>query len=145
MKTIYTVGFTKKTLQQFVERLRAAGVRSVIDVRLRNRSQLAGWSKYPDIAYVLTAGFGFDYEHRPEFAPTDELLDQYRETTDWPAYETGFKRLLAERGLAQEAVGLLEKEGVCLLCTEPQADRCHRRLVAEYVASRRSDVRVEHL
>jgi uncharacterized protein (DUF488 family) len=145
MKTIYTIGFTQKTLQQFIERLRGAGVRAVIDVRLRNTSQLAGWSKYPDIAYVLTAGFGFEYEHHPEFAPTGELLDQYKQTGDWPAYEIAFNQLLAERRPEREARALLEKEGICLLCTEPGAERCHRRLVAEYLASFRPDVRIEHL
>lgn len=145
MKTIYTIGFTKKTLQQFIERLRDAGVRTVIDVRLHNRSQLAGWSKYPDIAYLLTAGFGFDYEHHPQFAPTGELLDRYKKTGDWPAYEADFKRLLAERHVEREALALLEKDGICLLCTEPQADRCHRRLVADYLASFNADVRIEHL
>jgi len=145
MKTIYTIGFTKKTLQQFIEQLRDAGVRAVIDVRLRNTSQLAGWSKYPDIAYLLTAGFGFVYEHHPEFAPTGELLDRYKKTGDWPAYEADFKRLLAERHMEREALALLEKDGICLLCTEPQADRCHRRLVADYLASFNADVRIEHL
>jgi len=145
MKTIYTIGFTQKTLQQFIERLRGAGVQAVIDVRLRNTSQLAGWSKYPDIAYLLKAGFGFDYEHHPEFAPTGELLDQYKKTGDWPTYEVAFQQLLAERQPEREAIALLERDGICLLCTEPQADRCHRRLVAEYLASFRPKVRIEHL
>lgn len=145
MKTIYTIGFTKKTLQQFIERLRDAGVRAVIDVRLRNTSQLAGWSKYPDIAYLLTAGFGFDYEHHPEFAPSDELLDRYKKTGDWVAYEADFKRLLADHHMERKALVLLEKDKICLLCTEPEADRCHRRLVADYLADFDEDVRIEHL
>lgn len=145
MKTIYTIGFTKKTLQQFIERLRDASVRAVIDVRLRNTSQLAGWSKYPDIAYILTVGFGFDYEHHPEFAPTGELLDRYKKTGDWTACEADFNRLLAERCPKSEAVALLEKDGICLLCTEPEADRCYRRLVADYLASFNAEVRIEHL
>ena len=145
MKTIYTIGFTKKTLQQFIERLHDASVRAVIDVRLRNTSQLAGWSKYPDIAYLLVAGFGLDYEYHPEFAPTDELLDRYKRTGDWAACEADFKCLLAERCPEREAVALLEKDKICLLCTEPEADRCHRRLVADYLAGFDEDVQVEHL
>ncbi len=145
MKTVYTIGFTRKTLQVFIECLRGAGVREVIDVRLRNTSQLAGWSKYPDVAYLLTAGFGMGYMHRPEFAPTDELLDNYRRLHDWRTYEAGFNRLLAERRLEHEAHILLEREAICLLCTEPQADRCHRRLVAEYLRTFWPGVEIIHL
>src|ERR671925_1797334 len=103
MKTIYTIGFTRKALQEFIERLRAAGVREVIDIRLRNTSQLAGWSKYPDVAYLLIAGFGMHYEHHPEFAPTAELLDQYNKTCDWPAYEVRFNQILADRQPERDA------------------------------------------
>jgi uncharacterized protein (DUF488 family) len=145
MTTVYTIGFTRKTLQEFIERLRAAGVRKVIDIRLRNTSQLAGWSKYPDISYLLTAGFGLNYEHHPEFAPTAELLDNYRKTRDWPAYEDRFNQLLADRQPERQAQALLTEEAVCLLCTEPQADRCHRRLVAEYLRSLQPEVEIRHL
>ena len=145
MTTVYTIGFTRKTLQEFIERLRAAGVRKVIDIRLRNTSQLAGWSKYPDISYLLTAGFGLSYEHHPEFAPTAELLDNYRKTRDWPAYEDRFNQLLADRQPESQAQTLLTEEAICLLCTEPQADRCHRRLVAEYLRSLQPEVEIRHL
>ena len=145
MKTICTIGFTRKTFQEFIERLRAAGVREVIDIRLRNTSQLAGWSKYPDVAYLLTAGFGMHYEHHPEFAPTAELLDKYTKACDWPTYEVCFKQLLANRRLEHRAQALLAKEAVCLLCTEPQADRCHRRLVAEYLRNLQPELEIRHL
>lgn len=145
MATIYTIGFTRKTLQEFIERLQAAGVRKVIDIRLRNTSQLAGWSKYPDVAYLLTVGFGLNYEHHPEFAPTAELLDSYRKTRDWPAYEDCFNQLLADRQPERQAQTLLTEEAICLLCTEPQADRCHRRLVAEYLRSLQPELEIRHL
>jgi uncharacterized protein (DUF488 family) len=145
MTAIYTIGFTRKTLQEFIERLRAAGVRKVIDVRLRNTSQLAGWSKYPDIAYLLTAGFGLNYEHHPEFAPTAELLDEYRKARDWPAYEDRFNQLLTDRQPQRQAQALLTEEAVCLLCAEPQADRCHRRLVAEYLRRLQPEAEIRHL
>jgi len=145
MKTIYTIGFTKRTLQGFIEALRGAGVRRVIDVRLRNTSQLAGWSKYPDFAYLLEDGFGIAYEHHPEFAPTGELLDAYKQNRDWPRYEAEFKRLLAARKPEAEGRALVEQESICLLCTEPTAEKCHRRLVAEYLAGLAPKVEVEHL
>jgi uncharacterized protein (DUF488 family) len=145
MKTIYTIGFTRKTLQQFIERLRAADVREIIDIRLRNTSQLAGWSKYPDVAYLLTVGFGIHYEHHLEFAPTAELLDQYNKAHDWQAYEPRFKQILVDRRLENQAQKLLRKERICLLCAEPQADRCHRRLVAEYLQSLQPGLEIRHL
>jgi uncharacterized protein (DUF488 family) len=145
MATIYTVGFTKKTLQEFIEALRQAGVQRVIDVRLRNTSQLAGWSKYPDFAYLLAAGFGIAYEHHPEFAPTGELLDAYKQNKDWSSYEAAFQALLAARQPEEQGHALLEKDGICLLCTEPTPEKCHRRLVAEYLAGLMPEVEIKHL
>ena len=145
MAEIYTIGFTKKSLRQFIELLRGAGVRTLVDVRLRNTSQLAGWSKYPDFAYLLEAGFDIIYEHHPEFAPTAELLDSYKENRDWQAYEAEFRQLLFERNLEAEGRALLQKEIICLLCTEPTADKCHRRLVAEYLAGLEPGIEIEHL
>ena len=143
--TIYTIGFTKKSLREFIEALRAAGVRRVVDVRLRNTSQLAGWSKQPDFAYLLEAGFGIAYEHHPEFAPTPELLDGYKRDGDWPRYEERFKKLLAKRRPEIETRALLEQEGLCLLCAEPAPEQCHRRLVAEYFVELDPRVEVKHL
>jgi len=145
MTTIFTIGFTKKSLRDFIETLRVAGVKRVVDVRLRNTSQLAGWSKQPDFAYLLEEGFGIAYEHRPMFAPTDELLDAYKKDRDWPRYEERFNRLLAERRPEAEARELLKKDSICLLCAEPKADRCHRRMVAEYLQSLASGTEVRHL
>lgn len=145
MATIFTIGFTKKSLRDFVETLRAAGVKRVVDVRLRNTSQLAGWSKQPDFAYLLEEGFGVAYEHHPEFAPTDELLDEYKKGRDWARYEESFNRLLAERKPEAEARELLEKDSICLLCAEPTADKCHRCMVAEYLRSLAPGIEVKHL
>ena len=145
MDTIFTIGFTKKSLREFIEILRGAGVKRIVDVRLRNTSQLAGWSKQPDFAYLLEDGFRIAYEHHPEFAPTDELLDGYKEDRDWSRYEERFNQLLAERAPEAEARALLEKDSICLLCAEPKPDKCHRRLVAEYFVSLDPSIEVKHL
>ena len=145
MTTIFTIGFTKKSLRDFVETLRGAGVKRVVDVRLRNTSQLAGWSKQPDFAYLLEEGFDIAYEHRPEFAPTDELLDAYKNDRDWPRYEERFNRLLEARRPEAAAHELLKKDSICLLCAEPKADKCHRRMVAEYLQSLAAGTEVRHL
>jgi uncharacterized protein (DUF488 family) len=145
MAVIFTIGFTKKSLRAFIETLRGAGVARVADVRLRNTSQLAGWSKQPDFAYLLEAGFGIGYEHHPELAPTAELLKEYKDERDWPRYEAAFNQLLAERNPEAEARALLAGSAACLLCTEPAADKCHRRLVAEYLRRFDPVLDVRHL
>jgi uncharacterized protein (DUF488 family) len=145
MAVIFTIGFTKKSLRDFIGILRRAGVKRVVDVRLRNTSQLAGWSKQPDFAYLLEEGFRIAYEHHPEFAPTDELLDAYKKDRDWARYEEQFNQLLAERRPETEARELLNKDSVCLLCAEPKADKCHRRMVAEYLRSLAPETEVKHL
>ena len=142
---IFTIGFTKKSLKQFVELLKSADVQTLIDVRLRNTSQLAGWSKYPDFAYLLEVGFGIGYEHHPEFAPTDVLLDTYKKEGDWQWYEEQFNHLLNSRNLQEAGQALLEKTNFCLLCAEPTPDKCHRRLVADYLARLDAEVKIKHL
>ena len=145
MAHIFTIGFTKKSLKEFIELLKNAGVQTLIDIRLRNTSQLAGWSKYPDFAYLLETGFGIRYEHHPEFAPTDELLDTYKKAGDWQWYEEKFNHLLVSRELTEAGQTLLEKDNICLLCAEPTADKCHRRLVADYLASLKTESTITHL
>jgi uncharacterized protein (DUF488 family) len=144
--TFYTIGYKGKPLSAFIDQLREAGVDAVIDVRLRNTSHLAGYTKRDDLAFLLREGFGIAYEHHPELAPTLEIFRDYREDQDWEAYETRFLPLLAER--AAESVGqeiTARYQAPCLLCSEPTADRCHRRLIAEYWAGHLPGLIVVHL
>lgn len=142
---IYTIGFTKKNLRTFIQLLRGARVETVIDVRLRNTSQLAGWSKHPDFAFLLEEGFGIRYEHHPVFAPADDLLDAYKKNGDWQWYEDEFNRLLATRNPEAEGRALIAAGCICLLCAEPTPELCHRRLVAEYLMNLAPGVEVKHL
>ncbi len=146
MPTIYTIGHTKKGLERFVRLLQEAGVDAVVDIRLHNTSQLAGFAKRDDLAFLLREGFGIEYEYHPDLAPTPEILDAYRSGGDWVAYEDAFLPLLAERNA--EAIGrelLSRYRHLCLLCAEPTPDHCHRRLVAEWWAERLPGVEVVHL
>jgi len=146
MFTIYTVGYTKKSLEEFIRLLQQAGVDAVVDIRLRNTSQLAGFAKRDDLAFLLREGFHIEYEHRPDLAPTPEILDAYKASSDWPAYEQAFLPLLAERDA--EAIGrelLARYRHPCLLCAELTPERCHRRLVAEWWAKHLPNVEVIHL
>ena len=146
MPTLYTIGYQRKPLATFIGQLREAGVDAVIDVRLRNTSHLAGYTKRDDLAFLLRDGFTIAYEHRPELAPTSEILDAYRGDQDWAAYERRFLPLLEER-LAEE-VGrdiLACYQSPCLLCAEPTPEHCHRRLVAEYWAAHLAGLSIVHL
>jgi len=146
MPTIFTIGFQRKSLAEFIGLLRQAGVDAVIDIRLRNTSQLAGYSKKDDLAFLLREGFGMAYEHHPDLAPSDDILDTYRQDKDWAAYEARFQPLLVERQAEEKGRDILSRHrSPCLLCAEPTADRCHRRLVAEYWAGHIPDLTIVHL
>ena len=146
MPTIYTIGHTRKSLRQFIGLLQEAGVDAVIDVRLRNTSQLAGFAKRDDLAFLLREGFGIGYEHVVELAPTAEILDAYKEDHDWLAYERDYQQLLAEREALAIGRQLLERyQRPCLLCAEDTPDHCHRRLLAEYLAERIGNLEIVHL
>jgi len=142
---LFTIGFTRKTARDFFTALREAGVRRVVDVRLSNASQLAGFTKKEDLAYFLREIGGIDYVHRPDLAPTKEILDAYKKKNlTWPEYEERFARLVAERKVETLLVpGDLDQ--ACLLCSEPKPDKCHRRLVAEYIQHIWPGVIITHL
>jgi len=144
--SIYTIGYKGKSLAEFVGRLREASVDGVIDVRLRNTSHLAGYTKRDDLAFLLREGFAISYEHRPELAPSPEIMDAYREDGDWTVYQSEFLPLLRERSAEEVGREITARyRAPCLLCAEPTPDHCHRRLVAEYWAERLSGVVVVHL
>jgi uncharacterized protein (DUF488 family) len=143
---IYTIGFTKKTAAEFFEILRRAGIKRLIDVRLNNTSQLAGFAKRDDLEYFLAEICQAEYRHEPRLSPDKELLDGYKKKeVSWEEYEPRFLALLGERE-AETLVGRqLFDVPTVLLCSEPTAEHCHRRLVAEYLASKWGDVRIVHL
>jgi uncharacterized protein (DUF488 family) len=142
---IYTIGFTKKRADQFFELLRGSGTKCVVDVRLNNISQLAGFAKRDDLKYFLSEICGVDYVHLPLLAPTQEMLDEYKKgRRDWDLYERQFLDLMDRRSIENELSRDLVADG-CLLCSEDKPHRCHRRLVAEYLNDRWGQIIVEHL
>ncbi len=146
METVYTIGFTKKTAAQFFGTLKEAGVRRVVDIRLNNRSQLAGFTKRDDLEYFLRAICGADYVHEPLLAPSREILDAFKKKKgDWKLYERDFLRLMSERKVETRVSRALFDRPVALLCSEPTPEHCHRRLVAEYLQSRWGGFPVVHL
>jgi len=128
---LYTIGFTQKTAEEFFNLLHSAGVRKLVDVRESREGQLSGFAKFPDIAYFLDRLLGVEYIHEPLFAPTPDIRIQYQATRDWPEYERSFHALMAERDVPQAIDPANYKGSVALLCSEPTADKCHRRIVGE--------------
>jgi uncharacterized protein (DUF488 family) len=143
---IYTIGFTQTTAEHFFGRLSAAGVQRLLDVRLNNSSQLAGFAKARDLPFFLRELVGASYEHDPRLAPTQQLLDDYKKHKgDWSRYEEGFLELMSQRGIEHALARSEFAIPTALLCSEATADNCHRRLVCEYLADRWPDIRPVHL
>jgi uncharacterized protein (DUF488 family) len=142
---IFTIGFTKKSAETFFTRLQRAGVKRLVDVRLNNVSQRAGFTKKDDLRYFTKTICGIDYVHRPELAPTQEILDAYKKQKgDWNLYERQFLDLMRTRHI-EDRVPHEILDGGCLLCSEEKPHYCHRRLVAEYLKEKWGDVEIEHI
>ena len=143
---IYTVGFTQKSARQFFDLLKANGIRRLVDVRLSNSGQLAGFTKSTDLAYFLDEICGAEYVHQPLLAPTKQLLSDYRNgKRTWAEYEDIFNALLSERQVETAISPSLFDIPAVMLCSEPTAEQCHRRLVAEYLQLHWDDVTIHHL
>lgn len=141
---LFTIGFTKTSAEGFFERLKRSGAKAIVDVRLNNVSQLAGFAKRDDLKYFAKAVCGIDYRHIPKLAPTKDILDQYKKAKgDWSDYERKFLDLMRSRHIEDIEKSLLD--GGCLLCSEDKPHHCHRRLVAEYLKQHWGDVEVIHL
>ena len=143
---IYSIGFTQKTAEQFFGILKEAGIRRLMDVRLNNVSQLAGFSKRDDLAYFLRAILNAGYVHEPLLAPTQEMLDSYKKRKgNWDDYARVFKNLIE----ARQIESYLDRDSfiqpTALLCSEPTAENCHRRLVLEYLHERWGGLAIRHL
>lgn len=146
MSTVYTIGFTRKTAEVFFTLLRASGVEVLVDIRLHNRSQLAGFAKRDDLAWFARELAGIEYLHLPELAPTQELLDAFKKHGgSWEDYAQGFAALMDTRGAYAAFDRDLLRRNPCFLCSEASPERCHRRLVAEELAAREPGLRVVHL
>jgi len=142
---LWTIGFTKTSAKAFFGNLRESGATRLIDVRLNNVSQLSGFAKKNDLAYFLRELAGMEYEHLPILAPTAEMLDGYRKRQlNWDEYAGAFNELMQERQIEQVLTPELVA-GSCLLCSEDRPERCHRRLVAEYLQLHWGDVDITHL
>ena len=145
---LYTIGFTKKTAAQFFERIKFRRIQMLVDVRLKNSSQLTRFAHGDDIEYFMMHLCDCKYEHCINYAPTDELLKGWKKKRiTWPEYEIQYRALMTERNSVHDFItryyGLYET--VCLLCSEPTPEHCHRRLFAEMIADSLKETEVIHI
>ncbi len=142
---IYTIGFTKKTAEEFFAKVRDSGVQRIVDVRLNNTSQLAGFSKRDDLIFFLREIVGIDYVHIPELAPTQDILDAFKKHKgSWDVYEEEFLTLMEKRRIDKTVARNVMGNG-CLLCSEHKPHHCHRRLVTEFLERKWGGVETTHL
>jgi uncharacterized protein (DUF488 family) len=142
---IFTIGFTKTNAEQFFKRLQQPDLVRLIDIRINNSSQLAGFTKMNDLQFFLRVINNIEYVHLPELSPTKEILDQYKKRGgDWGRYEREFLSLMTSRRI-QDNVDKNIIDGGCLLCSEVTPEHCHRRLVAEYFREQWGNVEIQHL
>jgi len=142
--TLYTIGFSQKSAEHFFKILKANDIIRLIDIRLNNKSQLAGFTNVKHLPYFLKI-HDIEYLYRPDFAPSKELLSGYKDKSiSWEEYEIAYKEILTKRNL----IGKIDWdifENSVLLCSEPTADRCHRRLLAEYLAQKNNEIIIKHV
>jgi uncharacterized protein (DUF488 family) len=146
MTKLFTIGYTKKSLKEFVTLLKNNNIEKLIDIRLKNKSQLAGFAKGEDLKFLLEDFLGIKYSYQPLLAPTEEMLKKYRADKNWDEYVISFTRLMQERNMSnilkQE---LLDADRICLLCSEDVPKQCHRRLLAENYKQFDDSIEVIHL
>lgn len=142
---LYTIGFVKKSAKDFFDILKNNGIIKVIDIRLNNKSQLAGFTKKEDLQFFLKAICNIDYVHIEQYAPTKELLKTYKKKKiDWEEYEKEYTAILDRRNILNN-IDYSIFENACLLCSEPTAQQCHRKLLAEYLARGNREITIIHL
>ncbi len=145
MRDVYTLGFAKKSLHRFVELLREGQVKRLVDIRLHNTSQLAGFAKKDDLAYIMEL-LGIDYVHDVSLAPTEELLADYqKKRIGHEEFARRCEQLLRERGVEDRLDEIVGEGNCCFLCGEHEPDHCHRRVLAEYLRKFDGRIRIHHL
>ena len=145
---LYTIGFTKKSAETFFEGIRYRGIQMLVDVRLKNTSQLMRFSHGKDIEYFLQNLCNCKYEHCVNYAPTKEILtDWKKKRITWPEYEKRYRTLMTERKAVRNFITCYDGvyDTVCLLCSEPTPEHCHRRLFAEMLQEAKPDIEVIHI
>ena len=145
MIRLLTIGFTKKTAEQFFEALKKNGVKKLVDIRINNKSQLAGFTKGADLKYFVKEINGIPYVHIADFAPTKELLSDYQDKKiDWIGYQKVFRQIIESRQIDKK-YNIKDFDNACFLCSEELPEKCHRRLIVEYFREKNPDIQIVHI
>lgn len=144
---IFTMGFTQKNAEQFFGLISKNEIELLIDVRLNNQSQLAGFTKGRDLQFFLENLCKCKYEHNIIFAPTKEILNSYKkQQISWGDYVVQYNALLEKRNVENIFMRkYIEYNRVLLLCSEPTAENCHRRLLAERLKNYIPEIEITHI
>lgn len=144
---IYTIGFTQKSAKQFFELIKKNNIQLLLDIRLNNKSQLAGFTKENDLNYFLSEICKCEYKHCPEYAPTKEILDSYKKhLITWDEYVELYNELIKKRGDYKSFANSFNSyKHICLLCSEPTAEQCHRRLIADLIKQENPQIEITHI
>ena len=141
---LYTIGFSQKSAEEFFKILKLNNIIQLIDIRLNNKSQLAGFTNVKHLPYFLKI-HGIEYLYRPDFAPSKELLNGYKnKSISWKEYEIEYNKIIVQRNIIERIDWDIFNDSV-LLCSEPTAEQCHRRLLAEYLTQNKSEIKIKHL
>jgi uncharacterized protein (DUF488 family) len=145
MIKVYTIGFTNKSAQSFFDLILKHEIQTMVDTRLNNRSQLAGFAKGQDLPFFLERICHCTYEHNLDFAPSRELLEAYRKKQiTWTQYAERYNTLLRERAV-EKRIKWHQLHQSCFLCSEHSPEKCHRRLLVEYLQAINPDIQIVHL
>lgn len=147
MITIYTIGYTQKSAEKFFNLLKRNNITKLIDIRISNSSQLAGFAKGKDLPFFLKKICDISYVHKTDLAPTKQLLDMWHcKKVTWSQYEEIYINILVQRSIIEKyKIDAFDKS--CLLCSEATPEQCHRRLLAEFLKKNNSgkEVKIVHL
>jgi uncharacterized protein (DUF488 family) len=145
--TIYTMGFTQKSAKHFFELIKNYNINILLDIRLNNKSQLAGFTKGDDLSYFLSEICKCKYKHCIEYAPTKEILDEYKKKKiTWNEYVDKYISLIQRRDNIPEFFESFHGyENICLLCSEPTPEHCHRRLLVEMISQSNPQIIIKHI
>ena len=140
---LFTLGYEGSTVESFLERVQAAGVRTVMDVRQLPLSRKKGFSKTAFRQEIERAGLG--YVHLAAFGCPKPIRDAYKVDADWSAYTRDFSAHLRTKGEAvRELWESAQRDDACLVCFERDHTRCHRSIVAD-AAWKLGGLSIEHL